>query len=306
MKKIFFCSFIIILIFIKFSYSLENKVVVKVENEIITSIDIEEEYKYLIALNSSFKNIEKKSLLEYSKNSLIREKIKKIEILRNIEKIDMPDEILENIMKNVYLKLSIENINQFKIYLKENKIDYNFVKNKIQIEAIWNELIFRKFSSKININEENLKKEIKKNSISKSYFISEILFEISNSGDLKKKQLEIKKTIDSEGFESAALKHSISDSSAVGGKIGWIKENALSKNIKNKILNIKMDEYTDPITVPGGFLILKIDDIKKNNDIKNNKLELKKLINAQKNKQLNQFSTMYFNKIKKSIQINEI
>lgn len=306
MKKIFICSLLIILIFNKSSYSLENKVVVKVENEIVTSMDIEEEYKYLIVLNTSFKNIEKKRLLEYSKNSLIREKIKKIEILRNIEKIDMPNEILENIMKNVYLKLNIENINQFKAYLKVNKIDYNYVKSKIQIEAIWNELIFRKFSSKININEEELKKEIKKNNRSKSYFFSEILFEISNSGDLKKKQLEIKKTIDNEGFESAALKHSISDSSANGGKIGWIKENALSKNIKNKIVNIKIDEYTDPITVPGGFLILKVDDIKKNNDIKSNEVELKKLINIKKNKQLNQFSTMYFNKIKKNIQINEI
>lgn len=306
MKKIFICSLLIILIFNKSSYSLENKVVVKVENEIVTSMDIEEEYKYLIVLNTSFKNIEKKRLLEYSKNSLIREKIKKIEILRNIEKIDMPNEILENIMKNVYLKLNIENINQFKAYLKVNKIDYNYVKSKIQIEAIWNELIFRKFSSKININEEELKKEIKKNNRSKSYFFSEILFEISNSGDLKKKQLEIKKTIDNEGFESAALKHSISDSSANGGKIGWIKENALSKNIKNKIVNIKIDEYTDPIIVPGGFLILKVDDIKKNNDIKSNEVELKKLINIKKNKQLNQFSTMYFNKIKKNIQINEI
>ena len=103
MKKKIFYFLVIFLIFNKSSYSLENKVVVKVENEIITSIDIEEEYKYLLALNTSFKNIEKKRLLEYSKNSLIREKIKKIEILRNIKKIDMPDEYLENIMKNVIL-----------------------------------------------------------------------------------------------------------------------------------------------------------------------------------------------------------
>lgn len=306
MKKKIFYFLVIFLIFNKSSYSLENKVVVKVENEIITSIDIEEEYKYLLALNTSFKNIEKKRLLEYSKNSLIREKIKKIEILRNIKKIDMPDEYLENIMKNVYLKLNIENINEFKEYLKINKINYNFVKSKIQIEAIWNELIFRKFSSKININEEELKKEIEKNNISKSYFFSEILFEISKSDNLEKKKLEIKKTIDKEGFESAALKHSISDTSTSGGKIGWVEENAISKKIKNKILNIKIGEFTDPITVPGGFLILKIDDIKRENNMKNSELKLKKLINIKKNERLNQFSTMYFNKIKKNIQINEI
>mgnify|MGYP000663329219 CR=1 FL=1 len=190
------------------------------------------------------------------------------------------------------------------------KTKYKHVKfkdiTKIEIETIWNELIYKKFSSKISINREDLKKEILKNNFSKSYFFSEILFEISKLKDLNKKFTEIEKTINMEGFESAALTHSISDTSSSGGKLGWVKENTMNKNIKDKISNLKINEFTKPITVPGGFLILKLDEVKKTKNDQNVGLELKKLMKIKRNEQLNQFSTMYFNKVKKNIQINEI
>ena len=304
-KKILFVLLIILLIQ-KSSMALENKLVVKVENEIITTIDIENEYKYLLALNPNFKNIEKKRIMEFSKNSIIREKIKKIELLKNLKEINIPDEYLDTILKSIYSKLNINNMVDFKKYLKENSIDFKFVKNKIEIETIWNELIYKKFSSKISINREDLKKEILKNNFSKSYFFSEILFEISKLKDLNKKFTEIEKTINMEGFESAALTHSISDTSSSGGKLGWVKENTMNKNIKDKISNLKINEFTKPITVPGGFLILKLDEVKKTKNDQNVELELKKLMKIKRNEQLNQFSTMYFNKVKKNIQINEI
>ena len=136
--------------------------------------------------------------------------------------------------------------------------------------------------------------------------MSEIVFEISNLKDLNKKFLEISKTIENEGFDFAAIKYSTSQTSSIGGKLDWIKESSLNKNIKEAIKDLEINYFTKPITVPGGFLILQI------NDIKNSKIEIdiekeiKKLIDFERNAQLNQYSKIYFDKVKKNIEINEL
>ena len=60
------------------SFGIENKILVKIENQIITSLDVNNEYKYLIALNPSLKNSKKKDIIKLSKKSIINERIKKI------------------------------------------------------------------------------------------------------------------------------------------------------------------------------------------------------------------------------------
>ena len=142
--------------------SIESKILIKVENEIITNIDLENEYKYLVALNKNLKEVDIERMIQFTRNSIIKEKIKKIEILRNIEKISLENDYIEQILKNVYQKLGMKNIDQFKIFLKNEKIDYQFVKHKIEIEAIWNELIYKKFSSKIKIDQNKLREKILK------------------------------------------------------------------------------------------------------------------------------------------------
>ena len=198
-------------------------------------------------------------------------------------------------------------MDDFKKYLINNNIDFENVKNKLKIEALWNELILIKFSSKVKINEKELKERIKKNNkFLKSYLLSEISFEVSNLKELDSKFQEISKTITSKGFDFAALKYSVSPSSSLGGKLGWINENSLNNTIREAINHLEINDFTKPINFPGGFLILQI------NDIKNTKIkidvdkEFKKLEYYEKNNQLNQYSKIYFNKVKKNLEISEL
>ena len=155
-------------------------------------------------------------------------------------------------MQNVYLKIGIENINDFKKYLALNDIDFENVKKKLEIEALWNELILIKFSSKVKIDEKNLRKKLQDNKFSKSYLLSEISFEVSNLNDLESKYMEISDVINDKGFDFAALKYSISATSKIGGKLDWINENSLNKQIKNEIKNLKINDFTKPINVSSG------------------------------------------------------
>ena len=302
---------ILVIIFLFFKsingFSIENKIIVKIENQIVTSLDINNEYKYLIALNPNIKNSKKEDLMKLSKRSVLQEKIKKIEIEKNFNNPKIPQKFLEQILQNIYSRIGISNLDDFKKYLINNDIDFENVKNKLEIEALWNELILIKFSSKVKINEKELKKRIKdSNKFLKSYLLSEISFEVSNLKELENKFQEISNVINNKGFEFAALKYSVSPTSNLGGKLDWINENSLNNNVKVAIDNLKINDFTKPINIQGGFLILQI------NDIKNTKIEIdvekefRKLENYEKNNQLNQYSKIYFNKIKKDLEISEL
>ena len=298
---------LIFFIFSTNSNSLENKILFKIENQIITSLDVNNEYKYLVALNPNIKNSKKDDIIKLSKKSVLQEKIKKIEIEKNFNNPKIPQKFLEQILKNVYSRIGIANLDDFNEYLTSNNVDFENVKNKLEIEALWNELILIKFSSKVKINEKELREKIKRsNKFLKSYSLSEISFEVTNLKELDDKFREISKVINNEGFDFAALKYSVSPSSNLGGKLDWINENSLNKNIRAAIENLEINDFTKPINVPGGFLILQINDIKKTKieiDIEN---EFKKLKNYEKNNQLNQYSKIYFNKIKKDLEISEL
>ena len=198
-------------------------------------------------------------------------------------------------------------MDDFKKYLINNNIDFENVKNKLEIEALWNELILIKFSSKVKIDEKELRKKIKNNNkFLKSYLLSEISFEVSNIKELDKKFQEISKEINNKGFDFAALKYSVSPTSNLGGKLDWINENSLNKNIKEAIKNLEINDFTKPINVPGGFLILQINDIKNTKIEIDTEKEFKKLENYEINNQLNQYSKIYFNKVKKDLEISEL
>ena len=308
LNKIFLVFFLgIFLIFNTHSNSLENKILVKIENQIITSLDLNNEYKYLIALNPSIKNSDKEDIIKLSKRSIIQEKIKKIEIEKNFNKPKLPEKILEQILQNIYKRIGLTSLSDFKKYLINNDIDFENVKTKLEIEAFWNELILIKFSSKVRIDEKNLRDKINKNNrFLKSYLLSEISFDVLNLKDLDDKFIEISNAINKEGFDFAALKYSTSPTSNFGGKLDWINENSLNKSIRAAIVDLEINDFTKPITVPGGFLILQINDLKNNKIEVNIEDELKKLINFEKSNQLNQYSKIYFNKIKKNLQIDEL
>ena len=284
----------------------ENKIVVKINNEIITSIDIENEINYLKILNPQVNSLDKNKLINIAKNSLIRERIKIITLLNVVEEIKVQDEYLNEIIESSYEKLGLNTFDQYKKYLENNQLKIEYIKNKISVEAIWNELIYKKFNSKVVINKDKIINEVKNNSDIKM-LLSEIVFQVKNKNDLERKYKEIKNDIQSEGFENAALIHSISNSASSGGKIGWINKNSLNKIFNDALLDLKIDEYSRPILTQAGFVIIRINDIKKD---KSNEQSIEKktdaLVRIKTNQQLNQFSNIYLNKIKKDLVINEL
>jgi peptidyl-prolyl cis-trans isomerase SurA len=306
LKNVTFCI-LIIFFYIQNLCAVENKILFKIENELITSIDIYNQSKYLRSINQEMKNLMNDEIFEISKNSIIREKIKKINILENNIELRVEDEILDSFIKLIFSSKKINNLEDYKKYVNSLDISFDTMKEKLIIELLWNNLIFKKFSSRIKINKTELKKEIqKKDSTLTSYLLYEIMFNASSKSELNEKYKKIKNDIDKQGFKKSALIHSISESVNSGGDLGWVNENSLNKKIVKNILDLTVGDYTKPISIPGGFLLLMIKDkkqIKKEIDIEK---ELNYLIRIKTNQQLNQFSRMYYNKIKKNLTINEL
>ena len=290
---------------INHSNSSENKILFKVNNEIITSLDILNELQYLQTINKEFKNIKRDEAFQISKNSLIREKIKEIEIKKILSEIKFKDKILDNLILKYFKEFKITSINEFENFFLSKNIDPNLIRKKITIEVLWNELVYKKYQKNIKINKQLVIDDLKKNDKQLEFLISEILFNINENENLNDKLNLINNSIQKNNFSQTALVYSISETSNKGGKLGWIKESILSKNILKEIKKLKIGEHTNPILVPGGFLILQLIDLRETSKDFDLDKEIKKIINEKTNQQLNRFSNIYFNKIKKDIKINE-
>ena len=219
---------------------------------------------------------------------------------------DTTQEYLNEQIKNYSRRIGFKNTDDFIIELKKNNIKKDVVIKKITIEAFWNQLILDKFLKNVKINEISIKKELQSQKIQREYLLSEILFGLETNNGLDNKINLIKKAISEEGFSKAALVHSISDTSNSGGKLDWINEASLNIKIKSALNNLEIGAHTEPILLPGGYLILKINDIKEVVKEINYEKEFEKVKRAKTNEQLNIMSNLYFNKIKKNIIINEL
>ena len=310
-KKIFFNLLIIFHIWTNQVISLENRIILKVNNEIITTFDVKKEEKYLIVLNKNLIKIDKNRLNILAVDSIVKEKIKEIELTKyyQIEKA-LNEENLKRIIKNLYQTIGFKNEDEFRDYLKTQDLKFNLVRRKLAIEMLWNNLIFEKFKNNVVIDEVEMKrdldKEINNYSFSKEIFLSEIL--IANSKDLKLDTVysEILKSIKNIGFAATANIFSISNTAKIGGKIGWVKESSLSKQILKNINSLEKRQVSKPIKINENFLILRIDDIKINKQKIDKDKILSNRISFIKNQQLERFSLAYFAKVKQSIQINEL
>ncbi len=306
MKKIFI-SFLVIVIFSNFNYldSKEFKILTKIENQIITNIDIENEYKYLVSLNNEYREIEKNKIFNIAKSSLIREKIKEIELKKYFE-LGIQDSFLNNKIEELYTNLGFSNIEDFQNYLNQFELRVEDVAKKIEIELKWNKLIYDKYKNQLVINKKNLEKKIINESIKKNkYNLSELIFSYKTEKDKKKKLDEVTKNIREIGFENTVLIFSESDTRKNSGNLGWVNELSLSKFVIEKLKQLDITEITDPIQLQNSILILKLNDKKKiqMSDIDLDK-ELKELIKFETNKQLNVFSKIYFEKIKNKLNID--
>ena len=302
--KTLFIASLFIIFNIQNSNTIENKILFKIDNEIITTIDIYDEIKFLRVFNPEINNLEDAELFEISKNSILRDRIKKIEILEFVKELKVQDKFLLNLIKNKYSKTNIDTLQDFRIYLKKNNLDFNNVNEKLTIELIWNDLIYQKFNKKISIDKEKIKKELLQNSKKerqREFLLSEIVFTENDKINFKKKNEEIISDINNIGFKKTALKHSVSDTASNGGLIGWIKEDNLNQNIKKIIKELKTGQFSKPIRTSSGFMILKINDEKEYLSKFNLADKMEEVIIFKTNDQLNQFSRMYFNKVKKNL-----
>ena len=305
MKKIFFT----ILFFLNFNiiYAVETKIIYIIQNEIITNVDIKNEFKYLLALNPKLENLDKEKIFKISKDSIIREKIKKIELLKNFSNLRVGKKYTDNLIKKIYTSLNFENLEEFDAYLETYNQNVNDIIKKITIDALWNELIVQKYNSKIEINENTLGRKILnkgKDEITQ-YNLSEIVYVVKEKQNIEKKYLEIKKSISEIGFENSASIYSDTETSKIGGNIGWVSQESLNQKIMQSILKLGVNEISKPIIISNGILILKVNEIKKVLTKVNYNEELKKLIIYERNRKLDQYSKIHFNKIKKNISFNE-
>ena len=286
----------------------ETNIVIKVNNEIITNIDIENEIRYLVALNNELKETSEEILKNLAKQSVIKEKIKKKEVSKYF-KFNSSQEYLDTIIKSYYTKLGIDSLESFKIYLQEYDLRLDVVKNKIEIELLWNQLIGRQYQDQIIINKKDLEnkveKYLKENELTKEFNLSEIVFQIKNDNEIIEKKNLIKKDIVEKGFKSAANIYSISESSKFGGELGWIKSNQLSNKILDILTNLSIDEISEPIKIPNGYMILKINDIREVAIEKDKEKLLDELIKVETNNKYSQFSIIYYNKLKLNSVISE-
>ena len=283
------------------------KIKYKIGTEIITNIDILNEKDYLIFLRPSLKNLPEDEILKISENSLIREIIKKREINRIFKNFE-DTEFMDEIKKNLFNFKNVDNENEFKLLAKENNINYEKVLEKIKFEGLWNDFIFKKYNSLVRIDKKKLKNQLSnklENNKKYEYNISELIFEINEKENFSNKKKIIINYIKNNSFKAAASKFSISNTSQIGGEIGWVKETLLSEKLSKELSNILIGGITEIIKHPNGYLLLKVNDKRQIKQVINAEKELKNLINFERSKQLNQFSLLHYKKLKQNIFINE-
>ena len=278
---------------------IKNTIIAKVGNQIITSLDVENEVKAILILTKTEvnrENIEK--IKKKSIQSLIRKSIKKIEIEKyNIKDFSIIE--LENYSKNMAKNLNVSTSDLKKIFL-ENNIDYDLYIDNYKTDLLWNTLIFQLYNSKINLNpieiENILKREIDKDRVFKEFNLSEIEIPLDKNEDYIS---GIYNSIKINGFDVTVQKYSISESAINNGSIGWVSEKSLNRIFLSVINNLNVNDVSKPIKHLESQVIFKLNDIKVN---KSGEFDLKKLkeniVFQMKNEKLNLYSRSHFTNVK--------
>lgn len=298
-KKIIFFYILFSLTFFKSLYaSINNKILIKVEDKIVTNYELKNKILTTLFLAGEEINQENINRLKRAAaDSLITNKLKLIEL-------DKTNISINKTKLNSYLNsISSNNITQLQKDFEKNNLDFELFKLEAEIQLKWQEFIFKQYSKKINMNESIINNEIenylKDKKIIKEYNISEIEINLNSSNEDKNIIQIIKEEISKSGFENAALKYSISSSSKNKGSLGWIKENSLSREIQQILSKMKLGDVSEPIKRTDSILLLKLNDIK-NTDQENLNMEKlrKELVNQKKNELFNLYSKSHISKLK--------
>ena len=311
LKKKFklFSILLTLILYFQILNALENKILFKIDNEIITTLDIYEEIKFLKAFNPEVNSLDESELFEISKNSIQKNIIKKIELNKVVEELKIDDKFLLRLIVSKYSKIGIDSLEKFEAFLKEKNLDTKSIKEKFYIELIWNDYIYQKFYKKVIVDREKIKKELLSNSEQqnqKELLLSEINFSVTSKIDFEDKYKRILSDLEKIGFQKTAIMYSNSETASNGGLIGWVKEDNLNLTIKKIISNLKIGQVSKPIRTSSGFIILKIEDEREYLTSLNINEKVEEIVKFKTNDQLTQFSSMYFNKIKKNLIVNDL
>tara|TARA_B100000035_G_scaffold299143_1_gene293561 strand:+ start:565 stop:1494 length:930 start_codon:yes stop_codon:yes gene_type:complete len=297
-KIVWFYIFFSFILVIDLNANINNKIIIKVEDKIITNYELKNKILTTLYLAGEKINQEKiNKLKEPAANSLISNKLKLIELDKFKIKTN-------NIRLNSYLNsISSNNIIQLKKDFENNDLDFDLFKLEAEIQIRWQEFIFKRYSSKIDLDETIIENEINKSLKNKKklkkYNISEIEINLNNSNDDKNIVSLIKNEISTNGFENTALKYSISNSSKNKGDLGWIEERSLSQKILKTLSVMKVGDISEPIERQGSLLFLKLNDVKESQVNISDKEELrKKLIDQKKNELFTLYSNSHLSKLK--------
>ncbi len=268
----------------------EIKIIAKVGNEIITSLELENKIKSTLFLSGqklsqeNINNVKNQSL-----QSLINNKLKKEEVKKYNLKLD-DEKRIDNYLKDVALKLNV-NKNQLKEIFLLNQINYDQFLDEIKNEHLWRNLIYQLYNKNIDLNENQIINELNKTiqvtGLIEEYHLAEIELNSTDNAEISK----VNNYINEFGFKKAATKFSISNSGIKGGDIGWVNSKALSRKINDIIKKLKIGSFSKPIQTTDSTLILKL--INKRNFSNTNEINVEKLKNTIINKQTNELLNMY-------------
>ena len=279
----------------------------KINDQILTTYDLEKESNYLLALNPKLKNINENDLLKLAKRSMIKETIRKGEILKYKE-LDLKSSQINNVLNNIIQNLNFSDLSQFENYLDNFNISIDDIREKIEIENEWKNLIYARYSKSVKIDKDefiNKIEKISKKEFSLEYNLSEIVFSKKQNVSITDQSKKILESIEINGFENTANLYSIADSSKTGGKIGWVKKNNLSLEINSELESLKINSFSNPIKIGNNYLILKINEMKEVAIEFDKQKELDRMIMSETSKQLDKFSNIFYNKIKLNSTISE-
>ena len=291
------------------SYAGAIKIITKVQNEIITNLDIENEKQYLLFLNPKLEKLNEKRIKGIAKNSLITEIIKKNE-LKKFYNLNNKDSLLNNIEKRLIKNKNLKNKSELIQILESKNLKYNNVMMKFLIESLWNQLIYNKYSNNLRVDENSLRQNLINQYEGKEkkyeYNLSEILFTENINENINETFDKLNKSISEIGFENTANIFSISSTSKNGGLIGWVNELQISEKIETNIKKLKKNEVSIPIKIKTGYLLIKLNDKREFSQEINIENEVRELVKKETNRQLNTFSVMFFKRIRKNAEINEL
>ena len=280
----------------------KNKIIASVDNQIVSSYELKNKIKTILFLaNQSINQANINLIKQKALQQLIDYKLKKNQVLKFQVQLNNKVQI-NNHLNNLSSKYQT-NIAGMKNIFQANGLDFEIYLDEIETEFNWQKLIFDRYNNKISVNEQEIEIELNKflenQRDLQEYKLAEIELPLKNNLDDKKTILEVNNEINKAGFESAAIKYSISTSSSEGGDLGWINAKSLSKEILSIISKIKVGGISQPIIQRNRIIIIKLLDQKKIDISKANINELReKIIKNKQNQLLSLYSNNHLSKLK--------